>query len=123
MEALGLEPATLPGLDEVAEDIRATHSSWSRYGDFLAERDALAGKDWLSMRDQVHKIEDFLTKWEGVVSGKGADGQQDASTAAIAVLLLNEVKIYRRARLAGGTSGAHATHLNSSAVLCPPALA
>jgi dynein heavy chain 2 len=107
----------------VAEDIQATHSNWSRYGDFLAERDALAGKDWLSMRDQVHKIEDFLTKWEGVVSGKGAEGQQDASTAAIAVLLLNEVKIYRWANVGGGTGDACAARISSSDVVYAAAVA
>ena len=30
-----------------------TKSSWDRYADFLRERNEMANKDWLSMRDQV----------------------------------------------------------------------
>jgi dynein heavy chain 2 len=52
-EALGLEAPHFATLDDVAADIGATAASWARYGDFLKERDELAHKDWLSMRDQV----------------------------------------------------------------------
>jgi len=40
-------------LGQVAADIAATRGAWSRYAEFLQERDELANKDWLSMRDQV----------------------------------------------------------------------
>ena len=32
-----------------------TKGSWDRYADFLRERNEMANKDWLSMRDQVRK--------------------------------------------------------------------
>ncbi len=40
-------------LEEVGADVAATQSAWGRYGDFMRERDEMANKDWLSMRDQV----------------------------------------------------------------------
>ena len=40
-------------LEEVAADVALTKSSWDRYADFLRERNEMANKDWLSMRDQV----------------------------------------------------------------------
>lgn len=43
----------LTQLDDIAADMAAVKGSWVVYQDFLAERDALAHKDWLSMRDQV----------------------------------------------------------------------
>jgi len=33
--------------------VAAARASWGRYAEFLRERDALANRDWLSMRDQV----------------------------------------------------------------------
>jgi dynein heavy chain 2 len=33
----------------------------------------MANRDWLSMRDQVWKIEDFLTKWGKAIEGKPKD--------------------------------------------------
>jgi dynein heavy chain 2 len=52
-EALGVSSPALPQLDEVAADLAATQASWGSYKDFLQERDSMAHKDWLSMRDQV----------------------------------------------------------------------
>ena len=54
-EALGLESPHFTTLDDVAADISTTAASWAQYGDFLKERDELAHKDWLSMRDQVRQ--------------------------------------------------------------------
>lgn len=45
----------LAQLDEIAADIAAVKGSWVVYQEFLAERDNLAHKDWLSMRDQVRQ--------------------------------------------------------------------
>eukprot|EP00878_Enallax_costatus_P024703 GHUV01026383.1.p1 GENE.GHUV01026383.1~~GHUV01026383.1.p1 ORF type:complete len:1576 (+),score=459.42 GHUV01026383.1:1611-6338(+) len=92
-EALGVSPPAFPQLEEVQADVMSTQASWGSYRDFLTERDNLAHKDWLSMRDQVWKIEDFLTKWEGTCSGASAS---DPGKAAIAVVLLQEIDAYRR---------------------------
>jgi dynein heavy chain 2 len=46
-------PPPFPQLAEVAADVEAVRGSWVAYTQFLAERDALAHRDWLSMRDQV----------------------------------------------------------------------
>lgn len=43
----------LTQLGDIAADMAAVKGSWVVFQDFLAERDALAHKDWLSMRDQV----------------------------------------------------------------------
>lgn len=53
--AFKIEASDFDMLAEVAEDVAATKVSWDRYGAFLAERDEMANKDWLSMRDQVGK--------------------------------------------------------------------
>lgn len=53
-ELVGVELPHISALDDVSADIAVTYASWSKYGDFLKERDELAHKDWLSMRDQVH---------------------------------------------------------------------
>ncbi len=52
-EALGVPAPALTQLDDIAADIEGVKGSWVVYQEFLAERDALAHKDWLSMRDQV----------------------------------------------------------------------
>jgi dynein heavy chain 2 len=40
-------------LEDLAADVAAARASWGRYAEFLRERDELAHRDWLSMRDQV----------------------------------------------------------------------
>jgi hypothetical protein len=47
------EPPDFGNLDVVTADLGATRVAWGRYATFLKERDELAHKDWLSMRDQV----------------------------------------------------------------------
>ncbi|GFH11884.1 uncharacterized protein HaLaN_07462, partial [Haematococcus lacustris] len=64
-------------------DVLETKASWDRYAEFLRERNDMANKDWLSMRDQVWRIEDFLAKWGKATEGKGADDP-------IALILLKE---------------------------------
>jgi hypothetical protein len=69
----------LTQLDDIAADMAAVKGSWVVYQDFLAERDALAHKDWLSMRDQVRAASrssepcqlPFISRWlpAKVVSG------------------------------------------------------
>jgi dynein heavy chain 2, cytosolic len=44
-------------LDAVEADIAAAKKAWSRYSEFIAERDELAHRDWLSMRDQASPCE------------------------------------------------------------------
>ncbi len=40
-------------MNDMEADVMATKSHWDRYADFLRERDEMANRDWLSMRDQV----------------------------------------------------------------------
>ncbi|MEW5298927.1 MAG: hypothetical protein WDW36_001997 [Sanguina aurantia] len=87
--AFKIEASDFDMLAEVAEDVAATKVSWDRYGAFLAERDEMANKDWLSMRDQVWKIEDFLAKWSKASMGRGSDDP-------IAIILLHEIEAYTR---------------------------
>lgn len=88
-EAFKLEVGSFEALEEVAKDVELTKVSWDRYAEFLRERNEMANKDWLSMRDQVWKIEDFLGKWSRTTEGKGADD-------AIAMILLSEIDAYKR---------------------------
>jgi hypothetical protein len=46
-------PPALLELEALAADVAAARASWGRYSDFLRERDGMANRDWLSMRDQV----------------------------------------------------------------------
>jgi len=52
-EAFKLDVGGFDALEEVANDVAATSASWNRYAEFLAERNEMANRDWLSMRDQV----------------------------------------------------------------------
>ena len=54
----------------------------------MAERASLANRDWLSVRDELWRIEDFLNKWS-----KDAEGQ--LSKDPVAVILAKEVDSYR----------------------------
>ena len=69
-EAFNLEVGSFDSLEDVAGDVAATKAQWDRYADFLKERNDMADKDWLSARDQVWKIEDFLTKWTKATEGE-----------------------------------------------------
>lgn len=63
-------------------------AAWSRFGKFMAERASLAKCDWLSVRDELWRIEDFLNKWS-----KGTEGQ--LAKDPVAVILAREVDSYR----------------------------
>lgn len=54
----------------------------------MAERASLAKSDWLSMRDELWRIEDFLNKWS-----KGTEGQ--LSKDPVAIILAKEIDSYR----------------------------
>lgn len=54
----------------------------------MQERASLANRDWLSVRDELWRIEDFLNKWS-----KDTEGQ--LSKDPVAVILAKEVKSYR----------------------------
>ena len=62
--------------------------AWSRFGDFMADRTSLAKCDWLSVRDELWRIDDFLTKWS-----KSEDSQ--LSGDPVAIILAKEVDSYR----------------------------
>ncbi|GFR50179.1 hypothetical protein Agub_g12346, partial [Astrephomene gubernaculifera] len=86
-EAFKIDVPDFDLLNELDADVTTTKSHWDRYADFLKERDEMANRDWLSMRDQVWKIEDFLAKWTKATAGKGTEDP-------IAVILVNEIDNY-----------------------------
>lgn len=51
--AFKIEVPAFDLMDEMEADVMATKAHWDRYADFLRERDEMANRDWLSMRDQV----------------------------------------------------------------------
>lgn len=54
----------------------------------MAERAGLAKRDWLSVRDELWRVEDFLSKWS-----KSTDGQ--LSNDPVAIVLAKEIDSYR----------------------------
>lgn len=54
----------------------------------MAERASLAKCDWLSVRDELWRIEDFLNKWSKDTAGQ-------LSKDPVAVILAKEVDSYR----------------------------
>ncbi|GLI62890.1 cytoplasmic dynein 1b heavy chain [Volvox africanus] len=86
-EAFKIDVPAFDLLDDMEADVLNTKANWDRYADFLRERDEMANRDWLSMRDQVWKIEDFLAKWTKATAGKGGEDP-------IAIILLNEIDNY-----------------------------
>lgn len=69
-----MAPPALPQLDEVAADLAATQASWGSYRDFLKERDSMAHKDWLSMRDQVWAVTVLVAANNQGLQGATNDG-------------------------------------------------
>nr|BBC28429.1 cytoplasmic dynein 1b heavy chain [Yamagishiella unicocca] len=86
-EAFKIDVPDFDTMGDMEADVLATKAHWDRYADFLRERDEMANRDWLSMRDQVWKIEDFLAKWTKATAGRGGDDP-------IATILLNEIDNY-----------------------------
>lgn len=54
----------------------------------MQERNSLAKCDWLSVRDDLWRIEDFLNKWS-------TDTEGQLSKDPVAVILTKEVTMYR----------------------------
>nr|ADI46856.1 DHC1bf [Volvox carteri f. nagariensis] len=86
-EAFNIDVPDFDLMNDMEVDVLATKANWDRYASFLRERDDIANRDWLSMRDQVWKIEDFLAKWTKATAGKGGEDP-------IAIILLNEIDNY-----------------------------
>ncbi len=55
-DAFKLEMGDFALLDEVAADVAQTKQHWDRYAEFLKERNEMANRDWLSMRDQARVL-------------------------------------------------------------------
>ena len=53
------------------EDINAALEAWSVYGGFSQEMAELLALLWLEARKNVHRVEDFVTKWSKQVEGMG----------------------------------------------------
>lgn len=53
----------------------------------MKERADLATRDWLSMRDEIWRVDDFLAKWSKSTDGGAKD--------AVAMILLKETDMYR----------------------------
>lgn len=77
----------------------AVQAAWSRFGEFMTQRASLARRDWLSVRDELWRIEDFLNQWS-----KGTDGQ--LSGDPVAIILAKEIDSYRSGLLRLPQAGA-----------------
>ncbi|KAK9815706.1 hypothetical protein WJX72_008353 [[Myrmecia] bisecta] len=84
-----MDPPDFAALEALAEDVAATKAAWSRFGDFMKDRAELAHRDWLAVRDEVWRVEEFLSKWS-----KSTEGT--AGTDPVAIILLKEIDSYRR---------------------------
>lgn len=54
----------------------------------MQERASLANRDWLSVRDELWRIEDFLNNWSSDTKGQ-------LSKDPVAVILTKEVTMYK----------------------------
>jgi len=88
-EAFKMDVGGFEVLDEVANDVAITSKSWNRYAEFLGERNEMANKEWLSMREQVWKIEDFLSKWR-----EGPESASKDEKDPINAILSQEIRSY-----------------------------
>lgn len=86
-------------------------AAWSRFGEFMTERASLARRDWLSVREELWRIEDFLNKWS-----KGTDGQ--LSGDPVAIILAKEIDSYKCVFLCLSQAGAFIDP-DSSPFQCP----
>jgi dynein heavy chain 2 len=64
---------SFPDLEDLHEDVTKTVASWSMYEKFANEMSELALQDWLSMRERLYVIEDFLAKWSDSLKGLDID--------------------------------------------------
>ena len=101
-----MQPPAFSTLHHLQADIAATREAWAHYAAFLTDRSALADCEWLSIREQLWKVEDFLARWrpqarqgegqgsssKAQVAGGGSGGVPDAAE----MVLLKEVDLYSR---------------------------
>ena len=68
--------------------ISALQTAWARFADFMKERAELANRDWLSVRDEAWRVEEFLNKWAKTTEG-------NVGTDPVALILAKEINSYR----------------------------
>eukprot|EP00803_Ostreobium_quekettii_P010766 evm.model.scf_587.3 EVM.evm.TU.scf_587.3 scf_587:58238-66053(+) len=83
-----MDPPDFSTLENVSNGIESAKEAWSRYGSFLEERDELASQDWLSLRDKMWKIDDFLMKWSRQMENSMDD--------PVSLIVMREVDKYGR---------------------------
>ena len=54
----------------------------------MKERAELANRDWLSVRDEAWRVEEFLNKWAKTTEG-------NVGTDPVALILAKEINSYR----------------------------
>ncbi len=69
----GMEEPTYNELDALDDDITKTLASWGFFEEFLGEMSALIEEDWMSIRERLYVMEDFLAKWAERLKGRDID--------------------------------------------------
>ena len=69
----GMEQPTFGDLSLWEEDITKTLASWGFFEEFLNEMSTLTEEDWLSIRERLYVMEDFLSKWADRLKGRDTD--------------------------------------------------
>ena len=59
-EHFSIAPPQLLGLDDVKADIEAYVSSCAVFEEYMAELDKLATEDWISFRQRLWELDDFV---------------------------------------------------------------
>ena len=67
-------------------EVDVTTTAWSHYKEFTSDRDELADCHWDEMRNQLHRVDDFVAKWS-----KAAEALDKSS---MKLTLLREVAGY-----------------------------
>ena len=69
----GMEEPTFTNLSAWEDDITKTLASWGFFEEFLNEMSSLTEEDWMSIRERLYVMEDFLAKWAERLKGRDID--------------------------------------------------
>jgi len=86
-ESFAMVVPQFQALEDVRVEIEAQQESWSLYGDYAAEMEAMAREKWLEFRSHIFSFEDALNAWTKKLKGRARDQVSD--------YLSNEIKDYR----------------------------
>ena len=86
-EHFSIAPPQLVGLEDVKADIEAYVSSCAVFEEYMTELDKLATGDWISFRQRLWELDDFVVAW--------AERLKECPPGAVADYLRNELTRFK----------------------------